>query len=105
MKELDQLVKRSSWTPISIKDLKESEKKKAVDAMMLLAEKNDGVTVKGRCVFKNNETRDWLSKEDTASPTASHEAIICTGAVIDAHKGRAVMSMDIPNAFIQTLMP
>ena len=42
MKELDQLVKRSSWTPISIKDLKESEKKKAVDAMMLLAEKNDG---------------------------------------------------------------
>jgi hypothetical protein len=104
MKELDQLVKRSCWTPISIKDLKESEKKKAVDAMMLLAEKNDGVTVKGRCVFKGNETRDWLSKEDTASPTASHEAIICTG-VIDAHEGRAVMSMDIPNAFIQTLMP
>ncbi|CAJ1960266.1 unnamed protein product [Cylindrotheca closterium] len=104
MKELDQLVERSCWTPVSIKDLKESEKKKAVDAMMLLAEKNDGVTVKGHCVFKGNETREWLSREDTASPTASHEAIICTG-VIDAHEGRAVMSMDIPNAFIQTLMP
>ena len=25
--------------------------------------------------------------------------------MIDAHEGRAVMSMDIPNAFIQTLMP
>ncbi|CAJ1956178.1 unnamed protein product [Cylindrotheca closterium] len=104
IKELDQLIKRSCWTPISIEKLKPTERKKAVDAMMLLAEKNDGVTIKGRCVFKGNETRDWLSREDTASPTALHEAIICTD-VIDAHEGRNVMSMDIPNVFIQTLMP
>ncbi|CAJ1946167.1 unnamed protein product, partial [Cylindrotheca closterium] len=71
MKELDQLIKRSCWKPISIEKLKPTERKKAVDAMMLLAEKNDGVTIKGRCVFKGNETRDWLSREDTASPTAS----------------------------------
>ncbi|CAJ1931211.1 unnamed protein product, partial [Cylindrotheca closterium] len=91
MKELDQLIKHSCWTRISIEKLKLTERKKAVDAMMLLAEKNDGITIKGRCVFKGNETRDWLSREDTASPTASHEAIICTG-VIDAHEGRNVMS-------------
>ncbi|CAJ1959585.1 unnamed protein product [Cylindrotheca closterium] len=104
MKELDQLIKHSCWTPISIEKLRPTERKKAVDAMMLLAKNNDGVTIKGRCVFKGNETRDWLSCEDTASPTALHEAIICTG-VIDAHEGRNVMSMDIPDAFIQTLMP
>ena len=103
MKELDQLIKRSCWTPRRISELKESEKRKAVDAMMLLAEKHTG-EVKGRYVFRGNETRDWLSREDTASPTASHEAICCT-AVVDAYENRKIMSMDIPNAFIQTLMP
>ncbi|CAJ1938584.1 unnamed protein product [Cylindrotheca closterium] len=103
LKELDQLIKRSCWTPTSIGELNESKKRKAVDAMMLLAEKNSG-DIKGCFVYKGNETRDWLSREDTASPTASHEGICCTG-VIDAHKGRCMMSMDIPNAFTQTLMP
>ncbi|CAJ1966431.1 unnamed protein product [Cylindrotheca closterium] len=103
LKELDQLIKRSCWTPISIGELTESEKRKAVDAMMLLAEKNSG-DIKGCFVYKGNETRDWLSQEDTASPTTSHEGICCTG-VIDVHEGRCMMSMDIPNAFIQTLMP
>ncbi|CAJ1964422.1 unnamed protein product [Cylindrotheca closterium] len=85
MKELDQLIKSSCWTLISIEKLRPTKRNKAIDAMMLLAEKNDGVTIKGRCVFKGNKTRDWLSCEDTASPTALHEAIICTG-VIDAHE-------------------
>ena len=103
MKELDQLVKRNCWSPIDVAAMTPQEKKRAVDAMMLLAQKNDG-TIKGRCVFKGNETRDWLSREDTASPTASHEGI-CATCVIDAKEERDVMSVDIPNAFIQTLMP
>ncbi|CAJ1945755.1 unnamed protein product [Cylindrotheca closterium] len=60
LKELDQLIKRSCWTPISNGELTESEKRKAVDAMMLLAEKNSG-DIKGRFVYKGNETRDCLS--------------------------------------------
>jgi len=103
MKELKQLIERNCWRAVHVKDMTPSEKKKAVDAMMLLAEKNDG-TIKGRCVFKGSETRDWLSTEDTASPTASHEGI-CSTCVIDAHEERDIMSVDIPNAFIQTLMP
>ena len=79
------------------------ERKTAQDAMMLLTEKSRG-EVKGRCVYKGNGTRDWLSKDDTASPTASLEGIMNT-CVIDAYEGRDVMSADVPNAFIQTWMP
>src|SRR5210317_1889419 len=103
MKELKQLVERNCWKPIDVGKMTPSEKQKAVDAMMLLAEKNDG-TIKGRCVFKGSETRDWLSRENTASPTAPLEGI-CSTCVIDAHEERDVMTVDIPNAFIQTHMP
>ena len=103
MKELTQLVQRNCWEPKLISELTPEERKKAVEAMMLLAEKNDG-TIKGRYVFKGSETRGWLSREETSSPTASQEAITTT-CVIDAHEDRDVMSVDIPNAFIQTLIP
>ena len=46
MKELDQLHKRMCFTPVDINDLTTSEKKKAMEAMMLLTEKKDK-TVKG----------------------------------------------------------
>ncbi|CAJ1952761.1 unnamed protein product [Cylindrotheca closterium] len=71
--------------------------------MMLLAEKQFEKTIKGCLVYQGDGTCEWLSQEDTASPTALHEAITTT-CVIDAHKGRDIMSMDVPNAFIQTYM-
>ena len=49
-------------------------------------------------------TREWLTREDSASPMAALESIMLT-AVIDAHEGRDVMCADIPNAFIQAEMP
>ena len=51
-------------------------------------------------VYNGKPTREWLGKEDSASHTASLEAILLT-AMVDAHEGRDVMSTDIPNAFIQ----
>ena len=67
MKELEQLVQRNCWEPKLIEELSPTEKRKAVDAMMLLAEKNDG-TIKGRCVFKGSDTRKWLSREKLRVP-------------------------------------
>jgi hypothetical protein len=52
-----------------------SEKKKAQMALMFLTEKRDG-SVKGRMVYNGKPTREWLSKDDAASPTASLEAIV-----------------------------
>jgi hypothetical protein len=60
--------------------------------------------VKARCVYNGKPTREWLSREDSSSPTAALESIMLT-AVIDAYEGRDVMTCDIPNAFIQALMP
>ena len=70
---------------------------------MFLTEKRDG-SIKGQKVYNGKPTRDWLSREDSASPTASHESIVLT-ACIDVMEGRDVMCNDIPNAFIQASMP
>jgi hypothetical protein len=80
-----------------------TERRKAQQALMFLVEKRDG-TIKGRMVYNGKPTRERVSSEDSSSPTAALESIILT-EVIDAHKGRDVMTRDIPNAFIQAQMP
>ena len=45
-----------------------------------------------------------MSREDKSSPTCFTESILLTCG-IDAYEKRDVMSMDIPNAFVQTEMP
>ena len=70
---------------------------------MFLSEKRNG-TVKGRMVYDGSKTRGWHDREDTASPTASYESIILT-AMIDSFEDRDVMIADVPNAFIQALLP
>jgi hypothetical protein len=79
------------------------ERRKAQQALMFLEEKRDG-TVKGRMVYNGKPTREWLLREDSASLTAALESIMLA-AVIDANEERDVMTCDIPNAFIQALMP
>ena len=98
-KEIEQLHKRTCFTPVSIKDMTESERKKAQLALTFLTEKRDG-TIKRRTVYNGKNTRKWLSREDTASPTASTEGVMMT-TVIDTHEGRNMLSADVPNAFIQ----
>ena len=102
-KELDQLHRRACFTPIDVSQMTPSEKKKAQQAIVLLTEKRDG-TIKGRCVHNGKPTREWLSREDAASPTASQESIFLT-AVVDAKESRDTMTADVPNAFIQANMP
>jgi hypothetical protein len=109
MKEIDQLHKRTqlhkrrSFAPLKVKKLKHSERKKAQMALMFLTEKRDK-SVKGRMVYKGNPTREWLSQEDAAIPTAALESILITG-VIEAKEERDVMTCNIPNAFIQAYLP
>jgi len=102
-KELDQLHQRNCFSPLDVKSLSPAEKRKAQEALLFLTEKRDK-TIKGRMVYNGKPTREWLSREDSASPTAALESIMLT-AVVDAKEGRDVMTADIPNAFIQTDMP
>jgi hypothetical protein len=80
-----------------------TEWRKAQQALMYLGEKRDG-TIKGRMVYNGRPTREWISREDSSSPTAALESIMLTG-VIDAHEGRDIMTCDIPNVCIQALIP
>ena len=67
---------------------------------MFLTEKRDK-TEKGRMVCNGKPTREWLTKEESASPTVSLESVFLL-AIIDAKEGRDVMSADVPNAFIHS---
>jgi hypothetical protein len=102
-KEMDQLHRLSCFTPISIAKVTQIEWRKVQQALMVLGEKRDG-TIKGRMVYNGKPTREWLSREDSVSPTAALESIMLT-ALVDANEERGVMTYDIPNAFIQALMP
>jgi len=86
-----------------VNDLSPEEKAQAMEALMFLQEKKDG-TMKGRMVYNGKPTHEWLSREDSASPTAALESTFLTSK-IDAKEERDVMSADVPNAFIQTPMP
>jgi hypothetical protein len=99
-KEMDQLHRQSCFMPISIKEMMPEECKKAMEALMFLMEKHNQ-TIKGQMVYNGKPTREWLMREDSASPMAALESIMLT-AVIDAHKECDTMTVDIPNAFIQT---
>jgi hypothetical protein len=102
-KELEQLHKRNCFTPIDVNKLSPMEKRKTMEALMFLTEKRDK-SIKGRMVYNGKPTREWLSREDAASPTVALESIMLT-AIIDAKEKRDVMTADVPNAFIQAQMP
>ena len=55
-------------------------------------------------MFNEKPTRNYIIKEDLASPTAANESIAIMCA-IDTHKGRDVATADVPNTFIQSDMP
>jgi hypothetical protein len=77
--------------------------KKGATSADVLRRKQDR-TIKGRMVYDGKPTREWLSREDSVGATAALESIMLT-SFIDAHEERNVMTCDIPNAFIQALMP
>ena len=54
-------------------------------------------------VLSGNKQRGFISKEEASSTTACTEAIMLT-AVVDAKEERDVATMDIPNAFVPTVI-
>jgi hypothetical protein len=80
--EIKQLHDRVACKPIHIKDLTQREKKRAMESLIFLVEKRDG-RVKARACANGSTQRDYINKEDAASPTAAVESILLT-ATIDA---------------------
>ena len=59
--------------------------------------------IKGRTVAGGNKQRGYIDKEDATSPTVATESVILT-SLIDAEEGRDTATVDVPNAFIQTVV-
>ena len=71
-----------------------------LESHMFLKEKRDK-TIEARTVAGGNKQRDYISKEDSSSPTVATESVLLS-CIIDAEEGRDVAVIDIPNASIQT---
>jgi hypothetical protein len=71
-----------------------------MDSLIFLVEKSDG-RIKARTCANGSLQRNYIDKEEATSPTALTQAIMITAA-IEADENRDVMTVDIPNAFVQT---
>ncbi len=98
--EMKQLHDRVVFEPISLQDMEPMEMKRALESLMFLTEKRDG-RIKARTCANGSTQREYIDRDDAASPTAATDSILITGT-IDAKQGRDVMTADIPNAFVQT---
>jgi hypothetical protein len=59
--------------------------------------------LKARQVAGGNKQQGYITKEDASSLMVSLEAVLLTCGV-DANKNRDVAIVDIPNAFVQTIV-
>ena len=102
-KEMKQLHKRVVFKPVKVESLTHQERKRAMESLMFLVEKRDKI-IKARTVANGSTQRPYTPKEEAASPTAATDSIFVT-ATVDAKQNRDVMTLDIPNAFVQTEVP
>ena len=54
-------------------------------------------------VAGGNRQRGYIDNEDASSPTVTTESVLLS-CIIDAREGRDVAVIDIPNAFVQTVI-
>ena len=102
-KEIRQLHDRVVFKPIRVEDLTPLEKQRAMESLIFLTEKRDK-RVKARMCANGSTQRAYTPKEEATSPTAATESILLTG-VIEAKQNRDIMTLDVPNAFVQTTVP
>ena len=85
-KEMDQLHKRRVFEPINPGDLTRDERNKAMESLIFLTEKKNGI-IKARACANSSSQRDYIGKEKASSPTVLSESIMMT-AIIDANEDR-----------------
>lgn len=102
LRELKQLHDRSVMEPKLARDMTREDKRKALSYLMFLKEKKNGV-IKGRGCADGRKQREYISREESSSPTVAVESVFLT-SVIDAREGRDVATVDVPGAFMQADM-
>eukprot|EP00956_Cyclotella_meneghiniana_P035517 scaffold115573_cov38-Cyclotella_meneghiniana.AAC.1 len=97
-KELQQLHDLVTYTPVHARELTDKQKREALASLIFLTEKRCG-RVKTRACVNGNPQREYIPKENAASPTVMNDSVMITSA-IDAHENRRVVTLDIPGAFL-----
>ena len=80
MKEMQQQHARKHFLPIAVAELTRREEERAQEASMCISEKHNGAA-KGCMAHNGKPTQDWLSKEDTLSPTVGLDSSFFTLAM------------------------
>ena len=75
----------------------------SLSLISLLKRRETDGKINARKVVGGNKQRDYITKEDVSSPTVAAEAVMLT-CVIDAVEGRDVTIINVPNAFVQTVV-
>ena len=81
----------------------ERERARAMESPIFLTQKRNGL-IKAHTCANGSTQKKYIAHEEATSPTAATKEILTTG-VIDAKQGRDIMTLDIPNAFVQTAVP
>jgi hypothetical protein len=97
-----QLHRCNSFKPAHWKDVNKEKRKQILKSHVFVKKKRTG-QIKARKVAGGNKQRDFISKENASSPTVATESVLLT-SLIDAQENCDVAIVDIPNAFIQTVM-
>ena len=100
-KEMKQLHDMKTFFPRDPKSLTREERIKALSSLIFLKEKSNG-DIKGRTCINGAPQREYIKKEDAASPTVATDSIFITGT-IDAHEERDTATCDLPGAFLHTI--
>ena len=101
-KEMKQLHWRDSYKPKHWHELTKKQKEQILESHIFVEQKRDGL-IKARKVIGGNKQQDYITKEDVSSPTVTAEAVMLT-CVIDVQEDRYIAVVDIPNAFVQTVV-
>ena len=102
LNELQQLHERDVGEPVHKNAMGNDEIKCTLRYLMFLKEKRDG-SIKGRGCADGRPQREYITKEDSTSPTIAAEDLMLS-SIIDAHERRDVATCDIPGAFMQSKM-
>jgi hypothetical protein len=97
--KLQQLYDRDVMSPIGKYDLTAEERKGALRYLMFLKEKLCG-TIKGHGCADGRSQWEYMSKQETLSPTVATKALLLT-CVINAIEKRDVATCNIPGAYMQ----
>ncbi len=73
-----------------------------LESFIFVEQKKSGVD-KARLVIDGSQQCDHIIKEEASSPTAFIESVILT-SIVDAKERQDVATVDIPNAFAQTVI-